>query len=93
MLHSTVSAILEAERTRTRARIKWIAASTACHVAWASLMFLLLAAVRPATAFSPEYIGIASFWYVGHRVIARKLKPLAPSATGAATGTIMGEAF
>ena len=86
MLHSTVSAILEAERRRARARMGWAAASATCHVAWASLMFLLLIAVRPTTAFSAEYIGVMSLWYVGHRVIARKLKPKAPTASSVIAG-------
>ena len=89
MRHSTVSAILEAERTRARARVGWVAASAACHAAWASLMFLLLAAARPVTAFSVEYVAVASLWYVGHRVIARKLRPRA----SAKPATVMEEAF
>ena len=74
MLLSTVSASLNAERRRARSRAWRTGASVALCAAWSSLMFLVLATVRPRTAFSVDYIAIMAVWCLGLRLITR-VKP------------------
>ena len=89
MLLSTASAVLDAERKRSRAQVWWTVAPIPLYAAWSALMFLLLTALRPSTAFSVEYIATMTLWYVGWRLIAVKVRPNKPGARAVS----LGEAF
>ena len=88
MLLSTASAVLEAERKRSRAQVWWTVAPIPLYAAWSALMFLLLTALRPSTTFSAEYIAVMTLWYVGWRLIAVKVRPSSPGARAVARGDV-----